>query len=207
MNNHSPAQFEVTLHGPAVGLEAPAQQCAAIVEFTYDQVLRAHWGLVERATTVYEYDMADHLPKERVVNLSWAEVSHTPESNVLEELGETPDEGVKGHILGLLASKMFTMMDACLIRKRLGTVPQPRFPEPRASRWLVIPVFQKRRSVWDLTINEIFNVWIQTLSRMLDSSVWGCSLLTHFRSRYSVGKRFSSPRYQPRGYDVLLRRR
>ena len=207
MNNHSPAQSEVTLHGPAVNLEAPIQQSTAIVEFTYDQVLRAHWGLVGRATTVYKCDLVDHLPKEHIVKLKWAEVSHTTEPDVLKELGETPDEGVKGHILALLASEMPMMMDTCLIRKRLGTVPQPSFPQPRTSRRLVIPVFQKRRPVWDLSADELFNVWMQTLSRMLDSSVWGCSLLTHFRSHHSVGKRLSSPRYQPGQYDVLLRSR
>ena len=63
-NNHSPAQCEVTLHGPAVNLEAPIQQSAAIVEFTHDQVIRAHWGLVGRATTVYKCDLADYFPKE-----------------------------------------------------------------------------------------------------------------------------------------------
>ena len=120
---------------------------------------------------MYECDLADHLPKEHVVKLSWAEVSHTPEPDVLKELGETPDEGVKGHILALLASEMPTMMDICLIRTRLGTIPLPHFPSPRGSRQLVIPVCQERRPVWDLTADEIFNVWMQTLSRMLDSSV------------------------------------
>ena len=172
MSNHSPTRFEVTLHGPAVSLEAPIRQSAAIVEFTYDQVLRAHWGLVGRAKTVYECDLADHLPKHQVVRLSWAGVSHTPEPDVLEKLGETPDEGVKGHILTLLAFKMPMIIVICLIRTLLGTVTQPCFPEPRASRWLVIPVFQKRRPVWDLTADEIFNVCMQNPSRMLESSVW-----------------------------------
>ena len=207
MNSHSPAQFEVTLHGPAVNLEAPIRQSTAIVEFTCDQVLRAHWSLVGRATTVYQWDLADHLPKERVVKLSWTEESRTPEPNVFKELGETPDEGVTDHILVLPASEMFMMTATCLIRKRLGTVPQPGFPEPRASRWLVISVPQKRRSVWGLTADELFNVWMQALSRMLDSSVGGCSLLTHFRSRHAMEKWFPSSRYQPGQYDVLPRRR
>ena len=203
-NHHSPAQCEVTLHGPTVNLEAPIQQSAAIVEFTYDQVIRAHWGLVGRATTVYKCDLADYLSKEQVAKLSWAEVSRTPEPDVLKELGETPDEVVKGHTLALLASEMPMMMDTYLIQKRLDTIPQPRFPEPRASRRLLVPVFQKRRPIWDLTADELFDVWMQTLSRMLDSSVGGCSVLTHFRSHHSVGKRFSSQRYQPGEFDVLL---
>ena len=128
-NNHSPAQCEVTLHGPTVNLEAPIQQPAAIVEFMYDQVFRAHWGVVGRATTVCKCDLANHLPKERVAKLSWAEVIHTPEPDV-KELGETPDEGVKDNILALLASEMPMMMGTCLIRKRLGTIPQPHFPKP-----------------------------------------------------------------------------
>ena len=189
--------FLQLVHSPAANLEAPIQQPAAIVEFTDDQVHRAHWGLVGRVTTVYEWDLADYLPKEHTVKLSWAEVIRTPEPNVLKELGETRDEGANDHILALPASEMPMMMDTCLIRTRLGIVPQPRFPEPRASRWLVIPVFQKRRPVWDLTADELFNVWMQTFSRMLENSVGGCSLLTHFRSRRSVGKRYPWSRYQP----------
>ena len=196
-DDHSLVQLETTLHRPAANLEAPIQQPAAIVEFTCDQVLRAHWGLVGRTTTVYEWDLADYLPKEHVVKLSWAEVIHTPELNVFKERGETRDEGANGHILALPASEMPLMMDTCLIRTRLGTVPQPRFPEPRASRWLVIPVFQKRRPVWDLTADELFNVWMQTLSCMFENSVGGCSLLTHFRSPRSVEKRSPSSRYRP----------
>ena len=192
MNNHSPAQFEVRLHGPTVNLEVPIQHSAAIVEFTCGQVLRAHWGLVGRATTVYECDLADHLPKEHVFKLSCAEVSHTPEPDVLEELGETPDEGVKDHVLTLLASEMPMIMVTCLSRTQLGTLLQPHFSELRASRRLVIPICQKRRPVWDLTADELFNVWMQTLFRMLDGSVWGWSLLTHFRSRHSVEKRSPS---------------
>ena len=63
-NNHSPAQCEVILHGYTVNQEAPIQQSATIVEFTYDQVIRAHWELVGRATTVYKCDLADYFPKE-----------------------------------------------------------------------------------------------------------------------------------------------
>ena len=173
MNNHSPAQFEVTLHGPAVGLEARIHQSAAIVEFTYDQVLRAHWGQVRRETAGYQCDLADYLPKRQVVKLNWAEVSHTPEPNALEELGETLDEGVKGHILALLASKIPMMMDTRLIRTRLGTIPQPLFPSPRASRRVVIPVFQ---SGVPCGISPLMNFSLfgcRLFPRMLDSSVWG----------------------------------
>ena len=120
---------------------------------------------------MYECDLADHLPKEHVVKLSWAEASHIPDPDVLKRLGETPDEGVKGHILALLASEMPTIMVICLIRTRLGTIPPPHFRSPRGSRRLVVPVYQGRRPVWDLTADEISNVWMQTLSRMLDSSV------------------------------------
>jgi hypothetical protein len=46
------------------------------------------WGLVGRATTVYECDLTDHPPMEQVVKLSWPEVSRTPEPEILKELGE-----------------------------------------------------------------------------------------------------------------------
>ena len=202
-DDHSFVQLEVTLHRPAANLEAPIQQSAAIVKFTHNQVLRAYWGLVGRATTVYECDLADYPPKQQVVKLSWPEVSRTPEPDVLKELGEIPDEEVKGHIPALLASDTPTMMDTGLIRKRLGTVPQLHFPSPRGPRRLVITVSPKLRPVWDLTADGFFNVWTQTLFCMLDRSVSGCSRLTRFRSHRSVGKRFSSPRYQPGQYDVL----
>ena len=200
-DNHSPAQLEVTLQRPAVNLEAPIQQFVVIVKLLHDQVLQVRWGLVGRAMTVYECDLADYPLKEQVFKLSWPEVSRTPEPDDLQALGEIADEGAKDHILTLLASEMPTMMDTCLIRKRLGTLLLPHFSEPRASRRLEIPVYQKRCPVWDLTADELFNVWMQTLSRMLDSSVWGRSRLTHFRSHHPVGKRFSSSRYQPREYD------
>ena len=199
MNNHSPAQLEVTLQRPAVNLEAPSQQYIVIVKLSHDQVLQVRWGLVGRAMTVYECDLADYLLKEQVFKLSWPEVSRTPEPDDLQALGEIADEGAKDHILTLLASEMPRMMDTCLIRKRLGALLQPHFPKPQ--RRLVILVYQKRRAIWDLTADELFNVWMQTLSRMLDSSVWGHSRLTHFRSHHSVGKWFSSSRYQPREYN------
>ena len=174
-NIQSSTQLEGTLHRPAINSQAPIQRFAAIVEFTHDQVLRVRWGLVGRAMTVYECDLADYPLKEQVFKLSWPEVSRTLEPNVLSELGGIPDEGVKGHIMALLAPKMPTMIGTRLARKPLGTLPQSHSPELRASRRLVMPVCQKRRTVWDLTADEIFNIWMQTLSCTLDGSVSGRS--------------------------------
>ena len=161
--------------------------------------LYARTGLVGRATTVYECDLADHPSKELVVTLSWSEVSGTLEPEVLKELGGIPEQEVKGHIPALLASEMSMVMDTCLIRKRLCTTPQLHFPRPR-----VITVCQKRRAVWDLTADDFFNDWMRAVSCMLGRSMSGCSRLTRFRSHHSVGKRFLSPRYQPQEYGVLL---
>ena len=202
MNDQFSAQLEGTLHRPAINLEASIQWSAAIVKFTHDQVLQAHWGLVGRVMTVYE---SDYPLNQHVFKLSWPEASRALEPDVLKELGEIPDEAVKGHIMALLASKMPAMIGTWLAREPLGILPQSHFPEPRASRWLVIPVCQKRCPVWDLTADEIFNIWVQTLSCMLDGSVSGRSRLTHFRSHHSVGKRVSSPRYRPCENDTLLR--
>jgi len=84
---HSPAQLEVTLHKLAGGSGALVQQPAAYVKVTHDQVLQEYWGLVGRATTVYECALAGRPPKEQVVKLSWPEVGRTPEHKVLKVLG------------------------------------------------------------------------------------------------------------------------
>ena len=188
-NNYS-AQLDVTLHKPAGTLEPHVQQPAARIKFSHDQALRTHWGLVGRATTVYECDLTDHPPMEQVVKLSWPEVSRTPEPEILKELGEIPDERVKGHIPVLLASQMPTMMDTNLIRKRLGTSPQPHFLESRGPRRLVIIVFRKLLPVWDLTPDGFFDVWMQCLLCMLDGSASvGCSRLTRFKVTLFYGEK------------------
>jgi len=171
--NHFTAQVDVTLHKPVGNSEALVQQPEATIKFGPDRPLRAHWGLVGRATTVYGCDMTDHPPMEQVVKLSWPEVSRTPEPVILKDLGEIPDEEVKGHIPVLLASQMPTMMDTHLIRKRLGTRSQPHFPEPRGPRRLVITVCPRYFPVWDLTPDGFFDVWIHSQLCMLNSSVSG----------------------------------
>jgi hypothetical protein len=205
-DSRSSAQLEVTLHKPAGSLEGPLREPTARIEFTHDRVLRTNWGLVGRATTVYECELTDHPPKEQVVKLSWPEVSRALEPEILKELGEIPDEGVKGHVPDLLASQIPAMMDTQLIRKRLGTILQPHIPESRGPRRLVITVCQKLFPVWDLTPDGFFDVWMQCLFCMLDISVLGARL-TRFRSHHSVGERFSPPRYQSGEYDVLPRRK
>ncbi len=162
--NHSSAQVDVTLHKPVGNSEALVQQPAATIKFRHDRVLRAHWGLVGRATTVFECDLTDHPPMEQVVKLSWPEVSCTLEPEILKERGEIPDEEVKGHIPALLASRTPTIMDTHLIRKRLGTFSQPHFPKSRGPQYF---------PVWDLTPDGSFEVWIHCPLCMLDSSVSG----------------------------------
>lgn len=115
--------------------------------------------------------MALGAPHPRQTTGSGSQTSRTPNPEILKELGEIPDEGVKRHIPVLLTSPILTMVDTHLIRERLGTSPQPHFSE---SRDLWRPVVTERRRlfpVWDLTPDGFFDVWMQCLSRMLDSSV------------------------------------
>ena len=164
-DNHTSAQLEVTLCKSAGGLGALVRQPAASVKFMRDRALRVHWELVGRATGVYECDLAHGPPKEQVFKLTWTKVSHTPDSGILEE----PGEATKGHILDLLAPQIPTMMNTRL----LCTLPRPHFSEPLGPRRLVFNVCRMLFPVWDLTPDGFFDVWVQTLFCMLDSSMSG----------------------------------
>ena len=94
-----------------------------------------------------------------------------PEPEMLKDLGETPDGGVKGHILDLLASQMPAVVDIQRICKRLGTQPQAHFPEPQAPRQVVITVCRKRLPAYDLTADGFFDICTETLICRLDSSM------------------------------------
>ena len=170
-DSHTSPQLEMRLRKPADGLSAPVRQPAARVEFTADRGRWAHWGLVGQATEVYEFDLTDHPPKEQVVKLSRPEVVRTPETEIFKELGNIPDEASKRHILDLLASQMPTMVDTRLIRKRLGILPQTQFPESLTPRRLVFPVCRTLFPVWDLTPDRFFDVWVEALFCMLDTSM------------------------------------
>ena len=147
------------------------RQPAARVEFPADRVRWAHWGLVGRATEAYEFDLTDHRPKEQVVKLGRPKVIRTPETEIFKELGEIPDEASKRHILDLLAFQMPTVVDTRLIHKRLAILPQAHFPESLIPRRLVFTVCQTLLPVWDLTLDGFFDVWVEALFCMLDSSM------------------------------------
>jgi hypothetical protein len=172
--NDSSAKLDVTLYNSAGDIEAPVQPSAAYVKFTPDQVLREYWGLVGRATTVFECDLASYPPKGQVVKLSWPEVSRTPEPDILKVLGKITDVEVKGHVPELLASQMLPEMNTQIIRERLGSQSRSREPRvPRVPRRLVITVSRKLTPVWGLTADGFYDVWTQTLRCKLDRSMPG----------------------------------
>ena len=171
-DNQYSARMDVTLHIPAVNSDVSSQQSTPSVNFTDNQALRRYWGLVGRATAVYVCNLTGRPIEEQVVKLSWPEVTRKPEPEILKELESILDDEVKGHVPVLLASQMPPTMNTGLIRQRLQAK-QPQCTEARGPRQLVVTVTRKLRPVWDLTADELFDVWIQCILCMSIDSVSG----------------------------------
>jgi Fungal protein kinase len=135
----------------------PDGDVPAVARFGQDAI-RMYWGLVGRATTVYECQILDTdggvVVHDAVIKLSWPEATRAKESDTAQKLANIDDPTVRGHIPVLLASRVDDETSTQKIRDRLSSKPHNPNQPSRGPRVLVITVWKRLYPVWDLSADE-----------------------------------------------------